>query len=270
MPRSRDRDGFLCADDDDQAAERERGGRVEEVRSWRKITCLASACVQFVTRPSPFFDRAVAGVGGGVASSRAGSAAPHPVVRPRRARLDAEISLRRPGAAPTAGDMVLAELPGRGLGAAAGRPSVSAALARRHLRRRRRARRGTLEQHPPAGVPPLRPAHRAFRSLAPQLSFNFGSGNGWSYLSGGIGQSKWAITPEGLGGQPAGRRAAEDDQLRRRRALVHQAAPRVQLRHPLLCDQPRPRPDGRPASPRTTLLVIDAGSRQMKLRIGIK
>jgi len=43
----------------------------------------------------------------------------------------------------------------------------------------------------------IRPAVQRFTSIAPQLSFNFGNGNGWSYLSGGLGRSTWAIVPEG-------------------------------------------------------------------------
>ena len=35
-----------------------------------------------------------------------------------------------------------------------------------------------------------------FRALSPQLSFNFGDGNGWSYLSGGIGTSRMSIFVE--------------------------------------------------------------------------
>jgi len=37
-----------------------------------------------------------------------------------------------------------------------------------------------------------------FTSIAPQLSFNFGSSTGWSYLSAGIGGSKWSIVPDGF------------------------------------------------------------------------
>lgn len=36
-----------------------------------------------------------------------------------------------------------------------------------------------------------------FVSAAPQLSFNFRGSNGWSYISGGIGQSVWQIVPDG-------------------------------------------------------------------------
>jgi hypothetical protein len=42
-----------------------------------------------------------------------------------------------------------------------------------------------------------------FTTFAPQLSFNFGNGHGWSYLSGGLGRSLWAIAPEGQEGSPA-------------------------------------------------------------------
>jgi hypothetical protein len=36
-----------------------------------------------------------------------------------------------------------------------------------------------------------------FTHVAPQVSFNFGSGDGWSYLSGGAGPSVWSIVPDG-------------------------------------------------------------------------
>ena len=41
------------------------------------------------------------------------------------------------------------------------------------------------------------PVTERFLSAAPQLSFNFGTGHGWSYLSGGIGKSVWSIHPDG-------------------------------------------------------------------------
>jgi hypothetical protein len=48
-----------------------------------------------------------------------------------------------------------------------------------------------------------------FTHAAPELSFNFGSGNGWSYISGGIGLSTWSIVPEGS--VPA---SADEERLR--------------------------------------------------------
>jgi hypothetical protein len=35
-------------------------------------------------------------------------------------------------------------------------------------------------------------------SASPQLSFNFGTGHGWSYLSGGVGRSVWSLHETGL------------------------------------------------------------------------
>jgi hypothetical protein len=46
----------------------------------------------------------------------------------------------------------------------------------------------------------LRPATERFTTVAPQLSFNFGTGTGWSYISGGLGQSTWAVVPLGQEG----------------------------------------------------------------------
>jgi hypothetical protein len=48
-----------------------------------------------------------------------------------------------------------------------------------------------------------------FTSFSPQLSLNFGSGHGWSYLSGGLGGSVWSIIPEG-----SDPRAADEERLR--------------------------------------------------------
>jgi hypothetical protein len=47
------------------------------------------------------------------------------------------------------------------------------------------------------GQTPLNPVTERFITGAPQISFNFGSGNGWSYISGGIGRSVWQVVPDG-------------------------------------------------------------------------
>lgn len=36
-----------------------------------------------------------------------------------------------------------------------------------------------------------------FTHVAPELSFNFGTGRGWSYISGGIGPGVWSVVPDG-------------------------------------------------------------------------
>ena len=105
-------------------------------------------------------------------------------------------------------NMSLAELPGSGLGA-------QVALTLYPLRTRivtfgiggevaiARSRQTPLAGAVMAdGVTPLRPSEELFRSFAPQVSLNFGNGSGWSYLSGGLGQSNWSLTPEGLTDYP--------------------------------------------------------------------
>jgi hypothetical protein len=51
-------------------------------------------------------------------------------------------------------------------------------------------------------TPVLRPVTETLKTFSPQLSLNFGSGNGWSYLSFGIGRSIWSIVPDGAAPQP--------------------------------------------------------------------
>ena len=59
---------------------------------------------------------------------------------------------------------------------------------------------GRSRQTPTGAETSLRPSTERFTTLAPQLSFNFGTGNGWSYISGGLGQSTWAVVPQGQEG----------------------------------------------------------------------
>ena len=99
----------------------------------------------------------------------------------------------------------------------------------------------------PSDATSLRPVTERFTSLTPQLSLNFGNGDGWSYLSGGIGAATWSMVPDGRAEPPpADQTATANRELRRRRALVHQAAPRVHARRPLSSDRSR-HPAARPA-----------------------
>jgi hypothetical protein len=52
-------------------------------------------------------------------------------------------------------------------------------------------------QQPPAESTGLVAVEEKFLSAAPQLSFNFGTGHGWSYVSGGLGVSQWSVIPDG-------------------------------------------------------------------------
>jgi hypothetical protein len=63
---------------------------------------------------------------------------------------------------------------------------------------------GRARQTPAAAAgATLRSATERFTTVAPQLSFNFGTGTGWSYISGGLGRSTWAVVPQGQEGFPA-------------------------------------------------------------------
>jgi hypothetical protein len=49
----------------------------------------------------------------------------------------------------------------------------------------------------------LRPVGERLVSASPQLSFNFGTGHGWSYLSAGLGRSQWLLHPTSESPGPA-------------------------------------------------------------------
>lgn len=98
-----------------------------------------------------------------------------------------------------------------------------------------------------------------FTSIAPQLSFNFGSAKGWSYLSGGIGPSTWSIVPAGARPLPA-------DEERLKTINYGGGARWFAKRHlaftfdvRFYAINPGTPQLGFPASPRTTLLVMGAG-----------
>jgi hypothetical protein len=119
---------------------------------------------------------------------------------------------------------------------------------------------GRARQTPTAAQTSLRPATERFTTIAPQLSFNFGSGTGWSYISGGLSQSTWAVVPQGQEGF-----AADSEKLKTinygggarwfmKRHLAFSFDVRFYAINP-----GTPFFAGALGSPRTTLLVIGAG-----------
>ncbi len=155
--------------------------------------------------------------------------------------------------------MSLAELPGVGLGVQVGvhvyvfrLKAVTVGLGGEYA-----ASRAT--QNPGEGETDVRPATETFKTIAPQLSLNFGTGNGWSYISGGIGQSTWSIVPEGQEQFPA-----DTDRMR----TVNYgggarwfAKPHLAFSFDVRFYQMDPGTPyfGHPGSPRTTLLIFGAG-----------
>lgn len=105
----------------------------------------------------------------------------------------------------------------------------------------------------------LRPVTERFTSLAPQLSFNFGSGNGWSYLSGGIAPATWSLVPDGSAPLPS-----DEERLKTINyggGARWFAKPRLAFSFDVRFYAINPSaPNGPlPSSPRTTLLIIGAG-----------
>lgn len=106
----------------------------------------------------------------------------------------------------------------------------------------------------------LRPVTEQFSSITPQLSLNFGDGDGWSYLSGGIGAASWSLVPDGAPQTVA-------DRTRLRTVNYGGGArwffnPRVAFTLDVRFHQIDPgTPElGRPGSPRTTFIIIGAGA----------
>lgn len=105
----------------------------------------------------------------------------------------------------------------------------------------------------------LRPVTARFVSGGAQVSFNFGSGDGWSYLSGGIGRSVWQIIPDGAEPQ-----ASDEEKLKTinygggaRWFIKRRLAFSVDVRFHAV--NPGTPAFGFNGSPRTTLMVVGAG-----------
>ena len=98
-----------------------------------------------------------------------------------------------------------------------------------------------------------------FTHVAPQLSFNFGDGDGWSYISGGIGPSTWSL---GLTGEPATPPDSE-----RLKTINYGGGARWFIKRHLAFSldvrfyaiNPSTALPQYPSSPRTTLLMMGAG-----------
>jgi len=96
--------------------------------------------------------------------------------------------------------MNLAELPGSGLGVRAGAHVYPLRWRAITFGIGGEFATGRARQTPQAAQTTVRPATERLTTMAAQLSFNFGTGNGWSYISGGLGRSTWAVVPKGQEG----------------------------------------------------------------------
>jgi hypothetical protein len=115
-------------------------------------------------------------------------------------------------------------------------------------------------QTPSEGMTGVRQTTETFRTIAPQLSLNFGTGHGWSYISGGIGASNWSLVPNGQDPQP-------QDEERIRTVNYGGGARWFAKKHLAFSfdvrfyqlDPGTPGPPLQVGSPRTTLLIFGAG-----------
>ena len=93
------------------------------------------------------------------------------------------------------------QLPGAGLGVDAGAhvyvfrwKAITFGLGTQVTFAQSRSSQSTTDDQPPRT---LSGVTERFSSIAPQISFNFGKADGWSYISGGIGISAWTVIPDG-------------------------------------------------------------------------
>lgn len=166
-------------------------------------------------------------------------------------------------------DLVVAQLPGRGLGVQVGAHvyffrwrAVTFGFGGEYIasRGRRTPPPAIPATTPPDGeVVPLRPTEEKFIAAGTQLSFNFGTGHGWSYISGGIGRSTWSVIPDG--------RDAFPSDLEQLKTLNYGGGARWFAKKHLAFSfdvrfyaiNPGPAFGTIPGSPRTTMLAIGAG-----------
>ena len=105
----------------------------------------------------------------------------------------------------------------------------------------------------------LRPVTERFTYLGPQLSLNFGTGVGWSYLSGGIAVSTWSVVPDGSIRLPPDQERFKT--LDYGGGARWFAKPHVAFSFDVrfYAINPSTPVNGLPSGPRTTLFVIGAG-----------
>ncbi len=155
--------------------------------------------------------------------------------------------------------LTVPELPGTGIGARAGAHFYVLKYKAVTLGVGGEVMLGTSSSTPAEGTTGLVAVDERLRTASGQVSFNFGTGHGWSYLSGGFGRSQWSVHPAG-----AAETAADTESLptgnygggARWFAKKHLAFS-LDLR--IYEIQPGSSYGGRPGSPRTRLFVIGAG-----------
>ena len=155
--------------------------------------------------------------------------------------------------------LTVAELPGAGFGGRAGAHLYFLKYKAMTIGAGGDVMFGRSSSTPADASAGLVPVDERLRVLSSQLSFNFGSGHGWSYLSGGIGRAQWSLRPPGAAATSADTESLPTANYgggARWFAKPHLA---FSLDVRLYEIQPGTSVAGRPGSPRTRLFVIGAG-----------
>lgn len=122
------------------------------------------------------------------------------------------------------------------------------------------ARAATSAKVGASGATVVRGVVERYQAVTPQLSFNFGDGDGWSYVSGGLGPGQRTLVPDG------GAISAIDEE--RLRTVNYGGGARWFIKPHLAFTfdvrfhdiDPGTPQFGRPGSPRSRLLIISAGA----------
>jgi hypothetical protein len=118
---------------------------------------------------------------------------------------------------------------------------------------------GTTGTPGPTGTPATMPTVlRHFRSIAPEVSVNFGHRNGWSYVSGGLGRSQFFVERADRPVENAPGRKTIHYGAGARWFVNHHLAVSLDLRWYAVSEQPASATGG-VAQPHTTFFVLSGG-----------
>jgi len=153
----------------------------------------------------------------------------------------------------------VSELPGAGFGGRAGAHVYLLKITAMTIGVGGEVVLGRSSSTPAEGTTGLVPVDERLLTGSGQVSVNFGSGHGWSYLSGGLGRSQWSLHPAGAANTSSDAESLPTANYgggARWFAKKHLA---FSLDVRLYEIQPGSPAGTRPGSPRTRLFVIGAG-----------
>jgi hypothetical protein len=155
--------------------------------------------------------------------------------------------------------LTVTELPGAGLGVRAGAHVYFFKYRGVTLGAGGEVMRGASGSTPVDPASGLVAVDERLTSVGSQVSFNFGTGHGWSYVSGGIGKSHWSLHPTGAGETSADGEALPTANYGGGARWFAKAHLAFSFDVRIYEIQPGSPVGARPGSPRTRLFVIGAG-----------